>query len=715
MRRLSSVGFRSLAHRKGRSVLTGVGIALGVAILFGVLIANATVDRGFHDRFSVQGGRPDVTLSTTGDAPISMDLMGKVRGRSDIAGMSWNSRPGEPIERVNIRLRPGTDVGRWMAEVRPLTGPDVDVQPFSDSDNDFAAFLSAVEGALSGISAMALFVGAFLIYLTFSMAVLERTRLYGMLRALGATSRQVRRLVLAESLALGAVATLAGLVLGMGLAVALIHLLSRAVRIDAPGMAITPTAVVVSLIVGMGVSVASSLLPARRAARHEPVDAMRGDHGADARLSRTWILGVVALCAGIVFGVVKPSLALAPLGTLLILLGAVLLVPVLLRPLARAVGRVSSRVAPGSGDIPVMHLAKERSRSAYTLALLMVVLAMTFATGGASMSMRKGMNRVFDAQFGADVTVWGGRGLDQRLRAVPGVETVSPMRYGKVQVDGAAQRQNLVLIEPDTYFRVEGYDWRKGSAASAEAALRAGGAVLLPEGLARQLHVDPGEPVTLATRNGPAQFRVAATFGTYGFGGDTGVVAGVADAGRFKHGLPDGFRIGLRDDADPDAVVAAIRTMNVDEVHTAAGLKRLVADNTDRYFVLFYGVVFVALVIGLLGMANTLAMSVLQRTREVGVLRAIGLLAGQVRGMVLVESLTLGLVALVLSIPLGLVLDYLLISSTAGFGGFTVSFVYPWAWLAVIGVLAAMVAAIAALVPGRRAARIDVVAALRLE
>jgi hypothetical protein len=159
---------------------------------------------------------------------------------------------------------------------------------------------------------------------------------------------------------------------------------------------------------------------------------MKGDYARETRLGRMWILGAVLLVFGVVIFLISDSPA-ASSSVILILLGAVLLVPLLLRPVSMLLGRVTNRMARGVGDVAVLHLAKERSRSAYTLALVMVVMAMLFATGGLYLSVRAGIGEIIDRQFGADVFVQSRTpddgSLGKKLAAQPGVDKVTPIRH----------------------------------------------------------------------------------------------------------------------------------------------------------------------------------------------------------------------------------------------------------------------------------------------
>lgn len=845
-RKLSSLGSRSLAHRKGRSVLTGTGIVLGVAILFGVLVANATTQVGVDRLFEDFTGRADVVASPVGvfDAELPEGAGDRLRALPDVRELSAGygtpavlpeeRREGEPDEPVRISVngvvpaedtkfqnfvfvaggrfptasdevvlseRLATDLGVRSGETVDVRGRErtqalrivgllerkgagragqgrvgyttidtaralggdgpatftgasliltegTDVETWLDANQDaldgvrmedagnlaagFREFLRVFGTFLTFFAGITLFVGAFLIYLTLSMAVIERTRMYGTLRALGATKPQVRRIVLLEALVLGAVSTALGLVLGLGLAWGLLRLIAALFELPIEGLVIGAGSVVGAVIVGMLVTALSSLLPAVRAGRLAPVEAMKGDHIRDTRLSRLWIAGAALLVVGVA---VQPATAgnesgLGSLAVIGILLGTVLLVPLLLRPLASLLGRVTNRIARGVGEVAVLHLAKERSRSAYTLALVMVVMAMLFATGGLYLSVRGAMDEIVERQFGADMFISSGesdfgppRPLSEEdasaLRSRSDLRAISPVRFGQTSVQRPNGDNDFVfvrVIEPESYFDVAGYFWTDGEDASAQSALAGGGAVLLSDGVARRLDVERGDNVMLRTREGKVAFDVAGVYVSPP--GPPEISMGIGDGERYLAARePVAYIADVTPGADPDAVGASITSALQEriDVETASELKAEVSDQIGSYFRIVYAILLIAAIVGLLGLANTLAMSVLQRFREIGILRAVGVTRGQVWRMVLVESVTLGLVAFVLSIPLGWLLTALVVSTTGDGFGFEMATAYPWSWIPIVALFGLIVAVVAAVAPGRRAARLEVVGALQYE
>jgi putative ABC transport system permease protein len=838
VRTLSSLGSRQLAHRKGRSILTALGIVLGVAILFGVLVTNATTQTGVDRLIKDFTGKANVLVSPTGafDATAPSSIVAKLARLSGVraavgsfgmqssvdtpklpkaisilvdgidvaqasklydyrlrAGRFFRSGAREVVVplrlvnkagvRIGSTLRVGTPSGLQsvrvvgvltdtgagrtnqgdvaftsLATARRLadrgdvvsgasivldTGQQADAWitahqndlgiglAFQNADQlakGFRDFLNILGTVFEFFAALTLFIGAFLIYLTLSMAIIERTRVYGTMRALGAQRGQVRRVVIAEALALGTVSTVIGLGFGLLIAKGLLALVSGLFQIDLPGLTIQPGAVIGGIAVGIVTTLVASLVPARRASKLSPVVAMKGDYARETRLSRAWIAGVVAMLLGVAAGLSSDTGVAA--GTPLILLGAVLMTPLLLRPLARLLGRFTNRIARGVGEVSVLHLVKERSRSAYTLALIMVVMAMIFSIGGLYTTLGATLDRSIDRQFGADIHIRTpgfsgaatlGPTFERALRSEPGVAALSPVRFGFLQLVGvpANDRDAFTrIIDPATYFDLSSFAFVHGTDNEAKRALADGGALLMPQDRATALHRRVGGSIKIQTSQGPKAFRIAGTY--LSLGGPPEVILGIFDGKRyFNAGDANEFEVNVARSADADSVRDRLerdlgKRFNV-KVSTTTQIKADAKHQFGQFFNIFYAILLVAAVVGLLGLANTLAMSVLQRYREIGILRAIGTTRSQVRRMVLVESATLGSVAFVLSLPIGLLLSILTVRGIQAAFGFKVDYIYPSAWIPLVLAFGVIIAVVAAIAPGRRAARLEVVSALQFE
>jgi putative ABC transport system permease protein len=299
---------------------------------------------------------------------------------------------------------------------------------------------------------------------------------------------------------------------------------------------------------------------------------------------------------------------------------------------------------------------------------------------------------------------------------------------------------NLIVVDPATFFDVAGFPWADGDDASARAALVRGGGVFLPATTAVRLGLERGDTVTLQTRKGPHDFELVATYASIAAGQEIGFVAGLRD-GRalFGPNEPNVLYIGFEEDAAQASITRSVEnelagrratrgsTVRLDGTGsggynvgrfffiTGTAIKAQARGVVDTYLSMFLAVLFVGMLVGLLGLANTLATSVMQRYREIGALQAIGASPEEVRRMIVIEAAALVLAALALSVVLGALLSRVILTGGGSLLGFTPPYVFPWSWLPALAVLAVVVALAAAMAPARRAARLTPIEALRYE
>ncbi len=356
---------------------------------------------------------------------------------------AWSVLRGDFAYEVRFFLEDGVDPAAWVVEHE--TGFQEGVFESSAITPELRRFVRTMQGMLAATSALALFIGAFLIYVTFSIAVVERTRLYGSLHAIGARGGQVAGAVFIEALTIGVVSSALGVVLGFVLSRGLTRLVQPVIPIFVESTAVTPVALAAALAVGVGATAVGAAVPALRAARTSPVEAMRDVPAATQRQSRSWVAGVVMLGGGLTFAFVSGlgrNLTISGAATLLVLLGAVLMTPLALALSAGAVRWIVRRIGGGLGEVAVMHVQRERSRSAYTMALVMLVLAAMLALGTANRSLVNILDEWMDKRFGADLLVYGPditETLRRKLTEVRESAARPPSTSGRVL--GSAPRQ----------------------------------------------------------------------------------------------------------------------------------------------------------------------------------------------------------------------------------------------------------------------------------
>jgi putative ABC transport system permease protein len=588
--------------------------------------------------------------------------------------------------------------------------------------------LGFLTNALLAFALISLFVASFIIWNTFSILVAQRTRELALLRALGARRGQVLRSVLVEAVAVGTVSSLAGLALGALAARGLGALLGGAgINLPTSDLQLHASAAAIAVGIGVAVTVVAAVAPARRATRVAPLAALREAAPTQSPFSRRRLaaglavlaLGAAALCLGL-FGGVGASLALVGGGAIATFLGVTTLGPLLARPLAWAVGMPLCRIRGSAGRLARDNAMRNPKRTAATAAALMVGLALVAASAVLTASVKHSADVAVDRGSRADLFVQPGDAdgvlnpaLARAVAAQPGVGAVLRARITDATVAGAAF-QKVDAVDPATVPRVADLDIRSGSLD----ALRGGG-LLVSTSTAAAHHWKLGSRVPVGFgQAGSTTFQVAGTYASKGPFGD--YLLGLDAFSRATGVTTDSL---LMVKAAPGTSLAALRARVAGllgpypgaKVLDAGGFKRAKGATFDAILNLITALLALAVLIALLGIVNTLALSVVERTRELGLLRAIGMRRRQVGAMVAGEAVIIAVVGAVLGTGLGVGLGSALAAAlTAGQGGGAVV-VLPGGQLALYVALAAVAGVLAATAPARRAARLDVLTAIASE
>ena len=634
------------------------------------------------------------------------------------------------VTRVDIGLAAGSDPTAVTAalESRLVNEPYVLSSP-GDLATSLRASTADFQATTALIAAIALFAGAFLVFNTLSMTVTERIREVGLLRAAGASRSQVMSFMLTQALAIGVAGSLVGLLLGGLLALAMVAFIRTigSVTLERPTFALD--AVLVGLLVGVGVTLAAALEPARRASRIQPVEALkpRLDLPA-ARGARLRWLAVVFVVVALVGVVVLPRAAgdagiVQALAVYAVLLVGTLLIPFILPAVARIAGapfalvlRLEERLARGS-------VIRDRSRTALTLGALTIGLAMIVALGGVGQHARAAAAGWIADVVPGELVVTSIRPIavdegvaDQLKTDVPGLVRVSPIATFNVSVAGTRTDAAAVVgadMAADGRLR-----FVAGDRTAALAALDAGGATIVPAALADRLRLTVGQPIALPTADGGRLELKIVGIVERSIPGKTGesMLVGWTDATTHL-GVAGADVFALR--FAPDAPATARETLQTKanglalEVVPLDRIEGAISDALGRIFGLFDALAAVAVLIAALGIVNTLTMSVIERVREIGILRAAGMTRRQVWRSVVVEAGVLGLAGALLGIVLGLVVGALMVILAGG--RLDVATGIPWAIIGVALVMGVTVAMLAAAYPARIASRLSIVRAVQYE
>lgn len=637
------------------------------------------------------------------------------------------------ITAVQARAADGVDRVGVEATVREELGSAFTVGGLS-SDSSLLASLQVANLTFLMFSLFALATAGFIILNSFRTVVAQRRRDIGMLRAIGARRRTILSLFLVESLLQGIVGTGLGLLLGWAMAAgflaALMPIANSMMHLQVDGPLFTGTTWATAILLGLGVTIAAALVPARAAARVSPLEAMRPQVAevAGHRLGiSTWI-GLGALLVA-TFGLFSGATGLVGFGSVLFLIGIALLASALVVPAARWLSPVLTLRYPREGPIAAGNLQRNPGRSGVTVTVVMLGLAAIVAMVTVVNSITVGFIGYLDRSMSANYliipqsivlsqgNVAAGPELARRVADVPGVSAVTTLRLGQARSDGGEVQ--VIGIDPSSYLSVGDFDWNSGSSDQAVSQLRSGRWVIANGVYAAAHNLAAGEQITLQTPNGERGYLVA------GIGNDY-LNAKLATLYTSQTNLARDFNIGsdlmvmANQDAaaDPAQVQAALQ--RVTDAYPAFRLYQSSAWKADQLAIfnasmIFFDVLIAALALpSLLALINTMAISVLARTREIGMLRAVGATRRQIRRMITAESVLLAVIGTVLGVAAGLWLGFAMVLAM-GSVGWQMPFSFPWTGIAVAVVVGLVFGVLAARGPARNASRLQVVNALHQE
>jgi putative ABC transport system permease protein len=626
------------------------------------------------------------------------------------------------FDSINVVTAPGADKGavqRAIAAQLPrgvevVTGQTV----VNEATNAISSALSFFNVALLVFAFIALFVGAFTILNTFSIIVGQRTKELALLRIVGASRRQVFMSVLTEAGIVGLVSSLIGLGLGVLAALGLEALLSGfGVTLPSGPLVFEARTVIVCLLVGVLVTMVSAIGPARRAVRIAPVEAVseqQVEHDIPMRRRFTWgtvitLAGIVALTAGLT----APAIQLVGIGAFLIFIGVARLAPAVARPMSSFIGRPLSRLLGMSGRLGRENSMRSPRRTAQTASALMVGLALVSAIAVFGASLSRSATQSVDNAISADLIVSTPNNsssgnfsttVPPRAASVPGVTASSTVFFGQFEVRGDIQ--SLVGISTRNLAETLILNMTSGSATSLTT-----GNLLIDTTTANSDHLVVGDTVPVKyALTGPTQMRIGGIFQANALIGKF-LVSEAVFRHHFQNPLPGAVLLKTDGSAAVEqSVQHALASYPNVQVQSKAQFEASQSAQVNQLLGLVYALLALAVIIALIGIVNTLMLSVFERTHEIGLLRAVGMRRRQIRAMIRSESMILAVFGAVIGIIVGTGLGIALVSSLHSQG--ITSTVIPWPSLVIFLLLAALLGLLAASWPARRAARLDVLAAI---
>jgi putative ABC transport system permease protein len=636
------------------------------------------------------------------------------------------------FDSVSIAAAPGTSAKELVDAVQPVVPKTLEVKDSAAQAKEDAAEvdegMGMIQKVLLGFAGIALLVGAFVIFNTLSITVAQRTREFATLRTLGASRKQVMRSVVLEGIVIGVLASVIGLVLGYGLSKGMIELFS-ALGVDLPDAStvVQSRTVIVSLLLGTGITLLASILPAKRATRVPPIAAVRegailpttrmGEHSHNAGRVVT-VASLAAISLGIFAGGVSGAAVALLLGggVLGLFVGIALLAPRLVKPLARVVGWPARSAGGVAGELAGANAVRNPGRTASTAAALMIGLTLVTVVAVLGAGFSATTREAVSDQVRADHVIDGDEGLGFRasegdtLAKVPGVTNASHVRSDTALVQG--DEGPISGIDPATIADFYKFEWSSGSE-QALSKLGTDGAVVTKD-YAEAEKLELGSHVSLTTPAGEER---------------TLMVRGIYDPPQAKQllgpismtqqGFDEAFTQPKNSytfiDADASAAApleAATKGLGDATYHAGAAFPKDATKDMATMLAMLYVLLGFSVIVSLFGMVNTMVLSVFERTREIGMLRTIGMTRRQARRMIRHESVITALIGATLGLGLGLFLSALI---TQAMSSYDLAMSIPIPVLAAFTLVAVLAGIGAAIMPARRASRLNVLDALQYE
>jgi putative ABC transport system permease protein len=647
------------------------------------------------------------------DVPTAQRVLHRL-GEFDL--ISIKAASGVPRPEIVARLAPVLPKG-----LEAITS-DVAAAQQADQVKKSLGFLSTF---LLAFAAVSLFVGSFIIYNTFTIIVAQRLRELALLRALGASRKQVTRSVLAEGLLVGFFASLVGVGFGVVVAMGLKAVFS-AIGADLPStaMVIKPRTVIVPVVVGVLITTLSSWGPARKASKVPPVAAIRGaDSIPEGRsLRRRIVSGGLVLGLGLlalVGGLAGAGIGLVGLGALLFYGGVAMLSPLVAGPLAHLIGAPAARLGL-PGRLGRLNAMRNPRRTSSTAAALMIGLGLVSFVTILAASLKTSFAATLDRSVKADYIIQGANGGQNKFSREVALDlsqkqqlaVVSAMRFGgEFKIEGVKKRTDAV--DPYTFGDVMDVDIRKGKLFDFVP-----GTMLVSDRVAEDKGWQVGQRINVTfPRTGDQAMEIVAVYHDDAlFNG--GYIITLDDFGANANDDLDSLVLakrapGVTDAAARAAVAPVVAEYPSVEIQDQAQFKDQMAGQIDKALVFVVILLLLAVIIALIGIVNTLALSIFERTRELGLLRAVGMVRRQLKRMIRWESVIITILGAVLGLAVGAFFGWAAVSAMGDIGVDRLSF--PAVRLVMFVVVAGLAGVVAAIFPARRAARLDVLRAIAHE
>jgi putative ABC transport system permease protein len=641
------------------------------------------------------------------------------------------------FDAISVAAKSGVTSEELVADIKPILPPTAQVRTGVEQANEDASevteFTNFIRYFLLAFGFVALFVGAFVIFNTMSITVAQRTRELATLRTIGASRKQIRRAVLIEAFVIGLIASIVGFALGVGLAYGLNWLFKQLdLELPSTDMVIAPRTVILAFVIGILVTLLAAFVPALRATRISPILAVREGaelpRGRFSRFTPYVAIGILVisllLLARAMFtdelDTAERLLTIA-FGVLLLFIGVAMISSNLVRPLAALVGVPGEKLAGVSGFLARRNTLRNPGRTAATAAALMIGLALVTFVAVLSNGFKESNRGAIEEQIKADFVVTSQDGFtpfvasagDAAAKA-PGIEVATNVR---AEVGKVANTDKYVTgIEPDKIADVYNFDWENGSNAVL-GQLGEHGAIV-DKDFAEDHGLEIGDRFRLLSGSGRGTtLEVRATYNPPPFYQLLGSVSILKSTFDELYDRPRNQFTFINVPGEPTAtaerpIEQALSTFPDAKVQTREAWITEQDEEFNQFLTMLYVLLALSVIISIFGMINTLALAVFERTRELGMLRAVGMTRWQARTMIASESVITALIGAAIGLPLGIFLAALV---TRALDQYEVRYAIPLVSLIVFAFVAVLVGLVAAIMPAQRAARLNVLQALQYE
>jgi len=645
---------------------------------------------------------------------------------------------GRKFDRIDLAVNKGEPVAAVRARLGQMLGPGFEVDPPSARGKQFEA-LSSVYGAMANLTSMfALFIGMFIIYNSFAIAVTQRRSEIGILRALGASRGQIQTLFLAESALLGLAGAAAGVLFGLliarGISASLGEFLGEiyGVAQRADEIASDPKLLLGALAMGVVTSLIAAWIPARGAAQVDPVRALQkgryqilsAGENRVRRITAFALLGVVVFCLSFT----QNRIAFYG-GYFLTVIAGLLLVPTVAAWLSRALRPLMKTLAPVEGTLAADSLIQSPRRTSGAVSALALSISLVIALGGMARASYDAINEWMRVAFNPDMFLTATQNITDRsfrfpvsfadaVREAPGVRVVQLVRNGRLRYNGGPVM--FVAVEIAKLERESFLPAVEGDSSTMYKRAAAGEGFILSDNFAQLYNVHLGNPLTLNTPNGALTLPVVGVVRDYSDQKGTVLMDRAVFIKNWNDDSINIVRLYLQRGVTVEATRQWLERQLAGKtrffIFTNRDLKAYVTKITDQWFGLTYIQLFVAVLVAVLGIINTLTVSITDRRRELGVLQAVGALRHQVRRTIWLEAIAIGVVGLLIGFLFGVVALYYTIEMSArDFAGLRLEYTYPWGMSAALWPVILGAALLAALAPAEQAVRGSLVESLEYE